>query len=350
MASDPQPTPRELGYRMPPEWAPHRATWLTWPRPGSSSFGGREERVEPALARLVRILAQDEEVRLCVWDAKAERSVRRRFEEAGGVPDNVHFHHFPAYEPWCRDHGPIFVAREATPRLAAVDWEYNAWGGKYPPYDLDNEIPRRIAEFRGCPRFEPRMVLEGGAIDVNGAGSLLATESCLLNPNRNPGMDRAAIEKKLRDFLGVDQILWLGRGIEGDDTDGHVDDLARFVSADTIVAAVETNRSDPNFEPLRENLERLKRMRSFSGKRFQIVELPMPAPVWEQGVRLPAAYLNFYIANEKVIVPVFGDRRDEEAVAALEALFKPRRVEALDCREIIWGLGAAHCLTQQEPL
>ena len=350
------PTPAQLGFRMPAEWEPHRATWLSWPRPGSSSFGGREERVEPILARLIALLLPSEEVHICVWNPEQEFRIRSLLRaesiDPERVQDRLFFHPFPAYEPWIRDHGPIFVVREqeGSREIAIVDWEYNAWGGKYPPWDWDNQVPQRVASYRKIPRFVPGMVLEGGSIDVNGQGTLLTTESCLLHPNRNPALSREAIEARLRDFLGVQQILWLGQGIVGDDTDGHVDDLTRFVAPDTVVTVVEEDPSDPNYAPLQENLQRLRSFRLLDGRPLRILPLPMPRPIYSEGLRMPASYANFYIANKVVILPAYGQPTDQTAREVLQRCFPNRRVVLLDSREIIWGLGSFHCLTQQEPL
>jgi agmatine deiminase len=331
-------TPRELGYRMPAEWEPHAATWLSWPRPEGISFPDRYEEVLPTLAEMVRVLARHERVEINVFDERVEQIARTAI---GEVP-NVRFHRIPSYEPWCRDHGPIFLKRDHE--LAVVDWGYNAWGGKYPPYDLDDAVPQRVAGLLGLPVFTPGMVLEGGSIDVNGRGALLTTEACLLNPNRNPQLSRAQIEQRLKDYLGVDTVWWLGEGIAGDDTDGHVDDIARFVGPDTIVAAVEEDPADENHRPLKENLRRLRQ----TGCR--VVELPMPGRVEHQGQRLPASYANFYIANGVVLLPSYRQKRtDERARQILQELFPDRRVISLDSSSLIWGLGSFHCLTQQQP-
>jgi agmatine deiminase len=255
----------------------------------------------------------------------------------------VTFHRVPTNEPWCRDHGPIFLTRDVDPKLAIVDWDYNAWGNKYPPFDLDEVVPTRVSEILKVPVFYPRMILEGGSIDVNGNGTLLTSESCLLNKNRNPNLTREEIAQRLRDFLGVGEILWLGPGIAGDDTDGHIDDLARFVSESTVVAVAEENRDDENFEPLNENLARLREMK------LDVITLPMPRKIEREGLRLPASYANFYIANTCVLVPTFADPADETALSILRDLFPNRRMVGIDCRELIWGLGTFHCLTQQQP-
>jgi agmatine deiminase len=258
----------------------------------------------------------------------------------------------PTNEPWCRDHGPIFLTRDLDPKLAIVDWDYNAWGNKYPPFELDEIVPTRVAEILKLPIFYPRMILEGGSIEVNGTGALLTTESCLLNPNRNPRLSRGEIEQRLRDYLSVREIFWLGDGIAGDDTDGHIDDLARFVSEDTVVTVVEEDREDENYEPLQENLARLRKMKigaSRTGTEINIITLPMPKKIVREGLRLPASYANFYIANSCVLVPTFADPNDQGALSILQKCFPDRRVIGIDCRELIWGLGTFHCLTQQQP-
>jgi agmatine deiminase len=338
--------PTALGYRMPAEWEPHAATWLSWPRREGISFPGAFDRVLPTLRQMVEALLNSEPVCINVCNDAHEAEAR---EVLAGLPlDRLTFHFIPTNEPWCRDHGPIFLTRAEDPRLAIVDWDYNAWGGKYPPCDLDEVVPTRIGEILGVPVFYPRMILEGGSIDVNGAGALLTSESCLLNPNRNPTLGRSEIEQRLRDYLGVTEILWLGDGIVGDDTDGHVDDLARFVRERTVVTVVEENREDANYEPLQENLARLRAMK-WNGATLEIIPLPMPAGIVRENLRLPASYANFYIANECVLLPTFADPNDAVAEATLAKVFPARRIVPIDCTELIWGLGAFHCLTQQQP-
>ena len=262
--------------------------------------------------------------------------------------ERITFYRVATNEPWCRDHGPIFLTRDRDPRLAVVDWDYNAWGNKYPPFDLDEVVPTRLAEILKLPVFYPHMILEGGSIDVNGNGALLTSESCLLNKNRNPNLSRDEIEQRLRDYLGVTDILWLGDGIAGDDTDGHIDDLTRFVSERTVVTVVEENRDDENYETLQQNLARLSEMK-IDDRKLDILTLPMPNKIVREGLRLPASYANFYIANTRVLVPTFADAKDEIALSILRECFPDRRVVGIDCRELIWGLGTFHCLTQQQP-
>jgi agmatine deiminase len=347
----PGKTPHELGYRMPAEWHRHAATWLSWPRPDCISFPNRYDEVLPILGEMVRALAPHERVNVNVRDEEVEDIARKAI---GDVP-NVFYHRIPSYEPWCRDHGPIFVKRDkaeggASVSLAVVDWKYNAWGGKYPPFDEDDAVPQRVAEVLGLPLFSPGIVMEGGALDVNGAGTLLTTEACLLNPNRNPQLNKQQIEQYLMDYLGVTNVLWLGNGIVGDDTDGHVDDLVRFVNPTTVVAAAELDPQDENFRPLQENLKRLRAMRDQDGQPLRIVELPMPGVVEYDGQRLPASYANFYIANNVVLLPTYRDHKnDAAALKILQELFSDRHVIGIDSTNLIWGLGSLHCLTQQQP-
>ena len=330
---------------MPAEWEPHEATWLSWPRRNGISFPGAYNDVLPALVAMVDALCESELVRINVDSESQEKEIRRILHDT----DHVQFFPIPTNEPWCRDHGPIFITRYETPRLAVVDWDYNAWGEKYPPFDLDEVVPTKIAGYFNLPVFYPRLVMEGGSIDLNGTGTLLTTTSCLLNPNRNPTRSKEQIEQALRDFLGVRNILWLGDGIEGDDTDGHVDDITRFVDRTTVVTAVEEDPSDPNHEPLAANLERLQNMRVEDGTPIKVVKLPMPPRVEKEGQRLPASYANFYIANNVVLLPVFDSSKDQQAADVLQRCFPTRRIVGINCRDLVWGLGAFHCLTQQQP-
>jgi agmatine deiminase len=339
-------TPAALGYRMPAEWEPHIATWLSWPRREGISFPDSFGRVMPALRAMVAALIESEQVCINVCNDAHEAEARQVLQ--GLRMERISFHMIPTNEPWCRDHGPIFLTRDLDPKLAIVDWDYNAWGNKYPPFDLDEIVPTRVADILKLPIFSPRMILEGGSIEVNGTGALLTTESCLLNRNRNPRLSRGDIKQRLRDYLGVREILWLGDGITGDDTDGHIDDLARFVSEHTVITVVEENRGDENYEPLQENLARLREMK-IDNREIDIITLPMPKEIMREGLRLPASYANFYIANSCVLIPTFADPADEPALSILRKLFPDRHVIGIDCRELIWGLGTFHCLTQQQP-
>jgi agmatine deiminase len=339
-------TPAAVGYRMPAEWEPHAATWLSWPRREGISFPDSFDRVLPALRAMVEALIESEQVCINVCNGAHEAEARSVLR---GLPmERITFYRIPTNEPWCRDHGPIFLTRDRDRRLAVLDWDYNAWGNKYPPFNLDEVVPTRVAEILRLPVFYPQMILEGGSIEVNGAGALLTTESCLLNKNRNPNLSRLEIEQRLRDYLGVRDVLWLGEGIAGDDTDGHIDDLARFVSERTVVTVVEEDRDDENYEPLQENLARLREMR-IGKDNIRVITLPMPKEIVREGLRLPASYANFYIGNTCVLVPTFGDSADEVALSIMRGCFPHRRVFGIDCRELIWGLGTFHCLTQQQP-
>ena len=343
-------TPAALGFRLPAEWEPHEATWLSWPHK-EASWPGAFAPIPALFAEITRHLAESELVRINVADAEVAADVRRLLQRHPVDLSRIRFHHHPTDDAWCRDHGAIYVVREVNGRRerAITDWDYNAWGGKYPPFAQDNAIPQRIAAEFGEQRFVPGMVLEGGSIDVNGCGDLLTTEGCLLHANRNPTLTRAQIEDRLRQYLGVQRIHWLGEGIGGDDTDGHVDDLTRFVTANTIVTMVEADRTDENHAALQENFDRLQHLRTAAGQRFQIIPLQMPEPAFFQGQRLPASYANFYIANTRVLVPIFHTRHDAAALETLQRIFPTRKVVGIHCSELVWGLGAIHCITHEQP-
>jgi agmatine deiminase len=350
MMTELQPTPRSLGYRMPAEWEPHEATWLSWPHK-EESWPGAFEPVPAIFVEITRHLAESELVRINVADQDSAARVRELLRRGGVNLDAVRFHLIPTNDAWARDHGPVYVIREAggLRERAIVDWGYNAWGNKYPPYDLDDVVPQRIAEESGEVLFQPGIVMEGGSFDVNGRGTLLTTESCLLNPNRNPDASREQIEWYLREYLGVNRILWLGEGIVGDDTDGHIDDLSRFVGPDTVMTAIEADPTDENYRPLRENLARLEAMTNQDGRKLRVVAMPMPGPIYFDGQRLPASYANFYIANRTVLLPTFRHENDVRAIEILQGLYPDRRVVGIDCTDLVWGLGAVHCVTQQQP-
>ncbi|MBP3763715.1 MAG: agmatine deiminase family protein [Bacteroidales bacterium] len=342
-------TPKELGYYMPAEWACHEGTWLTYPK-NPDSWPGKIETIYPSYHLFVKTLAEDEAVHINVDDEQMLHHVKSELEHIGCNMQNIRLHVIPSNDAWCRDHGPAFLLnRQDATKRAIVNWNHNAWGGKY-PYELDTEVPVHIHELMPeVQLFEPGIVMEGGSIDVNGCGDLLTTTSCLLNPNRNPHLNQDQIEGYLRDYYGVENIIWLGDGIVGDDTDGHVDDLTRFVSEDTILTVVEEDAWDENYEPLQKNLRMLKRCRLANGKQPTIVELPMPDVVFYDNQRLPASYANFYIANGKVIFPTYRCLTDNEAAYILEACFPDREVVGIDSTDIIWGLGSFHCLSQQMP-
>ena len=335
---------------MPAEWEPHEATWLSWPHK-EESWPGAFEPVPAIFVEITRHLAESELVRINVADQDAAARVRELLRRGGVNLDAVRFHLIPTNDAWARDHGPVYVIRETggLRERAIVDWGYNAWGNKYPPYDLDDVVPQRIAELSREVLFQPGIVMEGGSFDVNGRGTLLTTESCLLNPNRNPDASREQIEWYLREYLGVNRILWLGEGIVGDDTDGHIDDLSRFVGPNTVITAIEADPTDENYIALRENLARLKAMTDQDGRKLRVVTMPMPGPIYFDGQRLPASYANFYIANCTVILPTFGHENDVRAIEILQGLYPDRRVVGIDCTDLVWGLGAVHCVTQQQP-
>ncbi len=341
------PTPASLGYRMPAEWEPHAATWFSWPRPEGISFPDSYESVLPALVQMIDALRESEPVNINVPNIDVEQMVRTQLSSID--ISHVSFRHIPTNECWCRDHGPIFVKRDRDQSLAIVDWDYNAWGWKYPPVDFDENVPTRVGELLGLDVFYPKIVMEGGSIEVNGTGTLLTTSSCLLHPNRNPDLTKSQIEQKLRDYLGVRHFLWLGDGIAGDDTDGHIDDITRFIDRSTIVTVVEEDTQDANYEPLQHNLGLLKEMQIEDGTPIHLLTLPMPSAVVKEDQRLPASYANFYIANKVVLLPIFNQPTDVWATAVLQQAFPTRRVVGIDCRELIWGLGAFHCLSQQQP-
>jgi agmatine deiminase len=341
-------TPAQLGFRMPAEWEPQTAIWLSWPHK-RASWPGQFRPIPYVFAGIVTQISRFEEVRINCAAALQPRA-KRLCAKAGADMTKVTFYDHPTNDAWCRDHGPIFVRNDQTREIAVTDWVHTAWGGKYPPYDLDNTIPPLVAKKLKLRRFENDMVLEGGSIEVNGRGLLLTSEQCLLNPNRNPQLTREQIEQNLRDFLGVKTVLWVGEGIVGDDTDGHIDDITRFYRADGFITCVESNRRDPNHKLLAENLERLKGFRTPQGKKFSVVELPMPKPFAFQGQQVPASYANFLIINGAVLVPTFRQKkRDAEACAIIGACFPGREIIPIDCYELIWGLGTLHCISQQQP-
>jgi len=336
------PTPRALGFRMPAEWEPHVATWIAWPH-NRDDWPGRFPPIPWVYAEIVRKLAEVERVRILVEGRAAEDAARRILRKAAANLAAVEFFHAPTDRGWTRDYCPLFVKNRAGD-VALTNWRFNAWA-KYDDWKRDAAIPATLARVLGLRAWEPGLVLEGGSIDANGQGLLLTTEECLLSPvqARNPHLNRRQIEQALRDYLGVRRIIWLRNGIVGDDTHGHVDDLARFVNPDTVVIASEPDRSDANYELLRENLGILRKLP------LRVVKLPMPAPLIFAGRRLPASYANFYIANGLVLVPTFNDPHDRIALNTLARLFPNRMVTGINAVELVWGLGTLHCMTQQQP-
>ncbi len=349
-------TPAQLGFRLPAEWEPHEATWLGWPH-NLTDWPGKFAPIPWVYGEIVRHLVRGETVRILVeskrHEARAARVLRRVDVDLG----RVEFFQVPTNRGWTRDFGPIFVRREASPpEVALVKFRFNGWA-KYPDWEKDNRAAERCAQALGCRLFHAcaggrEFVLEGGALDVNGRGTLLTTEECLLDEKvqaRNPGLGRKEIEQALRSYLGVTDVLWLGRGIAADDTHGHIDDLCRFVGTRTVVLCREDDPTDPNYRPLEENRERLEGLRLEDGSRLEVVALPMPAPLYLDGQRLPASYANFYIANETVLVPTFNDPNDGVALGTLAALFPDRKVVGIHAVDLVWGLGTLHCLSREQP-
>jgi agmatine deiminase len=351
MAEPRENTPAALGFYMPAEWRPHNATWLSWPK-DPETWPDRITQVEEIYLQMIAALVPHEIVNLLVDDVETEQMVRERCGPA--IAANIRFHHLQTVDAWIRDYGPNFLLGPQG-QLAYNDWVFNAWGNKYEELKKDDSIPQRLEPALKLRRFSPGIVMEGGSIEVNGAGCVMTSEQCLLNPNRNPQLSQAEIEQYLKDYLGVTKVLWLGEGIVGDDTDGHIDDIARFVAADVIVCAVEDDPADANYEILQDNLARLRSMTDAAGKSFEIVTLPMPGIVGGTSTvardleRLPASYANFYIANSVVLAPVFGNTNDARAVETLQKFFPTRQVVPINCEPLVWGMGTIHCVTQQQP-
>ncbi len=347
--------PAALGYRMPAEWEPHAATWIAWPH-NREDWPGKFHPIPWVYVEIVRNLARRERVEILVNDAGSERSARRALQAGNALSDAVRFHHWPTDRVWTRDFGPIFVRREGhSDKVGATKWAFNAWA-KYSNWHADHAAGASIAKYLEIPCWRPaygpkKVVLEGGSIDVNGRGTMLTTEECLLSEEqqRNPGMGRKELERVFADYLGVRHVIWLNRGIVGDDTHGHVDDLARFVTPDTVVAVAESDPADANYDPLQENLARLRSAKDQDGRPLTVVELPMPEPVFFLRRRLPASYANFYIANKVVLAPTFNDPNDRVALTILAGLFPDRDVVGIYCGDLVWGLGTIHCMTQQQP-
>lgn len=338
---------------MPAEWQPHEATWIAWPH-NADDWPGKFEAIPWVYADIVRHLHTEEKVHILVNDASVEQEVRTILEKVGVDLKQIRFFHLPTDRVWTRDFGPIFVTH-ADGRVGFTNWAFNGWA-KYDNWHKDNAVPDHLEGFLKMPSWKPeiagvRMVLEGGSIDVNGEGLLLTTEECLLSDvqQRNPRLSKSDLEKAFADYLGVRKVLWLGNGIYGDDTHGHVDDLTRFVAANRVLTVIEKNRADPNFAPLEENRRRLREMSDATGKPLEVLELPMPGPVMFEGQRLPVSYANFYIGNQKVLMPTFNDPADRVALGVLAEQFPGRTVVGIHALDLVWGLGTLHCLTQQQP-
>jgi agmatine deiminase len=323
---------------------------LSWPHK-EASWPGKIETIFPSYVAFIKTLVRFEEVNINVVDLAMQQKATAMLEAAGVDLSKVHFHLHPTNDAWCRDHGPAFLLNNLDKsKKAIVDWNYNAWGNKYPPFDLDDVIPTLIGNKLGLPVFNPGIIMEGGSVDFNGAGTVITSTACLLNPNRNPHLNQSQIEQYLMDYYGQDQVLWVDEGIVGDDTDGHIDDTVRFVNEDTVITVIEENKQDDNYALLQHNLKQLKGMRLLNGKQLNIVELPMPDPVIWEDQMLPASYANFYIANKQVVVPTFRSDKDDKVLQIIQQSFPEREIVGIDSTDIIWGLGSFHCLSQQEPL
>ncbi|MES2329540.1 MAG: agmatine deiminase family protein [Bacteroidota bacterium] len=343
-------TPRESGYYFPAEFAPHIATWLSWPHK-EASWPGKIDSIYPSYSLFVKYLSESELVRINVADETMKNTAIRHLQKASVDINKVQFFFHPTNDAWCRDHGPAFLINpDAEIKKAIVDWNYNAWGNKYPPYDLDDVIPTLIGKHFDIPVYNPGIVMEGGSVEFNGKGTLLTSTACLLNENRNPRLNQSQIEEFLCNYYGVEQVLWVDEGIVGDDTDGHIDDTVRFVNEDTVITVIEENKNDENYGLLQTNLKQLQQMRLLNGKQLNIVELPMPDELIYEDQRLPCSYANFYISNQHVIVPTFRCAKDEKALGIIQDCFEGREVVGIDSADIIWGLGSFHCLSQQEPV
>lgn len=343
------PTPKELGYRFPAEFELHAATWLSWPHK-EASWPGKIESIFNPYCLFIKALTEDEFVHINVTNEEMKTFATEKLMSISVNLDKVKFYTHPTNDAWCRDHGPAFLIKPGAeqPKII-IDWNYNAWGNKYPPFDLDDRIPTLIASAYEVPVLYPEIIMEGGSVDFNGKGTLVTSESCLMNQNRNPMLSRSGIESYLEAFYGVDQVLWVKDGIVGDDTDGHIDDTVRFYNGDSVLTVVEENKSDENYEILQHILTDLKKMRLLNGKQLNIAELPMPDKIVYEDQRLPASYANFYIANGVVVVPTFRCKKDDKALQIIQQAFPDRNVIGIDSTDIIWGLGSFHCLSQQEP-
>lgn len=342
--------PKELGYYFPAEFEIHEATWLSWPHK-EASWPGKIDTIFPSYTKFIKELTKGELVRINVANEAMKNFAISHLQKEGVDINNIEFFFNPTNDAWCRDHGPAFLINPALEqKKVIVDWGYNAWGNKYPPFDLDDVIPTLIGKHFNIPVFHPGIVMEGGSVEFNGKGSVMTSTACLLNTNRNPHLNQEQIEEFLCDYYGMEQVLWIDEGIVGDDTDGHIDDTVRFVNDDTVLTVIEENKNDENYKLLQHNLQQLKKMRLLNGRQLNIVELPLPPEMIYEDQRLPCSYANFYIANKSVIVPTFRASTDDKALQIIQKCFSDRNVVGIDSFDIIWGLGSFHCLSQQEPL
>jgi len=343
-------TPKSLSFRMPAEWEKQEAAWIAWPHNKETWPEDMLKEVEKYYSEWTKALHAGQKVKILVNDEDFEEKARLKLKNHG-IEDfkNILFYKIKTVDAWIRDYGPTFVISNKTKQKAMVKWIFNSWGNKYDDLKEDSQVPYEINKIMRLPLFEPKIVLEGGSIEVNGSGTILTTEQCLLNKNRNPHLKKEQIEQFLKDCLNVSNILWLKEGIAGDDTDGHIDDIARFVSQNTIVCAFEDNKNDENYEVLKENYELLLKMKDENGDKLNIIKLPMPGFVGDKDRRYPASYCNFYIWNEAVVVPVFGHENDKKALDILQKLFPDRKIVGINSKELVYGFGSFHCLSQQEP-
>lgn len=338
-------TPKQDGFYFPAEWTKHESTWLSYPH-NENSWPGKIDAIFPYYNRFIKELSFVEKVNINVLDNVMLDRVEQQLKENGTNMQNIHFHLFPTNDAWIRDHGPAFVVKKNE--KAIVNWHYNAWGNKY-PYEKDDLIPEKIASYLNLKRYDADIIMEGGSVDFNGRKDVLTTESCLLNKNRNPKFTKRQIEERLIEYYGVENIIWLKEGIEGDDTDGHIDDLSRFVSDDTIITMVSEDKNSEDYQILERNRKILSSSRLLNGKQPTIIEILMPQDVIYENQKLPASYANFYIVNDKVILPLYECDNDEKAFLTLESIFKDRTIIGINSKDIVWGLGSFHCLSQQEP-
>lgn len=341
-------TPKDLGFYFPAEWEKHTATWLSWPHK-EASWPGKIDTIYKPYCQFINEVTKGEFVCINVANAAMQQFATMHLLQNNIDLAKIKFFHHPTNDAWCRDHGPAFLLNKTKQEKAIVDWGYNAWGNKYPPYDLDDVIPTLIGKELGLKVFNPSIIMEGGSVEFNGKGTILTSTCCLLNENRNPLLSQAQIENYLINYYGAEHIIWVDEGIVGDDTDGHIDDTVRFVNADTVLTVVEHNKNDDNYELLQQNLKQLHKLRLESGKQMNIIELPMPSAVIWEDQRLPASYANFYISNAAVCVPTFRDKNDDKALQMIQDCFTDRKVVGIDSLDVIWGLGSWHCLSQQEP-
>jgi len=335
--------PKSLGYRMPAEWEFHSGTWITWPH-NIETWPNSLPEVEDIYAKMVEALSRNEQVNILVDNIEMKNHVLGKLKP---ISENVFTHIVTTFDSWIRDYGPMFIVNSGAKKLGLVDWRFNAWGGKYEPWPYDDDVPSKIALMLDIPIFKPEIILEGGSIEVNGLGSCITTESCLLNPNRNPSLSKIQIEEYLKNYLGLSNIIWLKGGIAGDDTDGHIDDTVRFVNASSVVCCLEEDQSDENYFVLMENYNRLLNASDQGGRKLSVIPLPMPGRI--DSNRLPASYANFYVGNEVVLVPTFDHPNDKRALRILQGLFPKREVIGIYSKALVEGFGAFHCLTQQQP-